>query len=68
MSIHPDEELSFTRIYYQLDGRRRHWDITADPVADDNNTLKQHLAEWEPDAIYSHAVYHYGNGRKFIYQ
>lgn len=62
------DDLSFTRIHYVLDGRRRHWDITADPGADDNSTLKQHLLEWEPFAEYSHAVYHTANGKKWMYQ
>lgn len=44
-------------IYYELDGETRRWGIGAHPEKDNEDSIREHLARWIPDAVYVRHVW-----------
>ncbi len=56
-----------TYIHYNLDSQEKQWGIGAHPGKDTLETLRAHLAQWIPDAVFIRAEYHDENGLVFKY-
>ncbi len=56
-----------TYIHYNLDGQEKQWGLGAHPGEDTIKTLKAHLAQWIPDAVFIKAEYHDESGLVFEY-
>ncbi len=55
-----------TYIHYNLGGQEKQWGVGAHPGEDTIKTLKAHLAQWIPDAVFVKAEYH--NESRFVFQ